>query len=167
MDSGGIIIAILVLAAVIFGYINWRSRQKLKHSSAKLIRYASTAANEVLSSNWDHDEYYTRLYGHAAPELASHMYKNRSHLNKVLDERAELLGEFIDLESFELSPEPFSFIPTHVLEVKAVLRCSKARVPIIVLVNGAKEELTLDGIKVLKADAISVPEKKKGKKNKA
>lgn len=119
-----------------------------KHSSAKILRYASSAAGEILSSNWNRDDYYMRLYKYASPELASHMYKNKSLLNSVLDERAELLGDFVEMRNLEQKPSGFSIFPSAIVNVAGTLHCKKGTAPLTILVNCAKEELSLDGIKV-------------------
>lgn len=140
-----------VIALAIIAVIRIRiakSAQENKHSSAKVQRFATNAAIDVLSSNWNSEEYYMRLYKYASQELASHMYSNRSLLNKVLEERAELLGDFIEIRGLGLSNTSFQLIPSQIIELKGTLHCKKGQVPIVVLVNGSKEQLSLDGIKV-------------------
>lgn len=89
-----------------------------KHSSAKILRYASSAAGEILSANWNKDDYYMLLYKYASPELASHMYKNKSLLNSVLDERAELLGDFVEMRNLAQLASGFSIFPSSVVHVE-------------------------------------------------
>ena len=147
-------IALIVLAAIVVGVLLARKAafKKSTYSSSQMIRFAGSSAEEVLTSNWEHDEYYSRMYKHASPELASHMYKNRSLLNQVLDERAQLLGDYLDLVDLSLGPQPFKLWPSHIYEIAGKLSCIKGNVPVVILVNAAKSELSLDGIKVLKRE---------------
>jgi hypothetical protein len=141
------IVVVLVVVALLVARIAVR---KNTHSSAQMLRFAGNSARDVLSSNWTHDEYYARMYQYASPELASHMYKNRSLLNNVLDERCDLLGSFVEIRGLELRSQGFGLLPSRIYEVAGTLQCSKGCVPVVILVNADKEDLCLDGIRVLK-----------------
>ena len=145
-----LIIALLATAAFVASKLFW---PKSLHTSAQMLRFAESSGADVLSCNWDHDEYYARMYKYASPELASHMYKNKLRLNSVLSERAELLGDYVALKELELKRPGFSLLPSPVYEFAGTLYCSKACLPVIILVNAARQDLSLDGIRVLKKEA--------------
>lgn len=142
------IVAVISMGAIVIR----NSTRPSKHSVRRILSFASSSAHDVLSSNWTHEEYYSRLYLYASPELAAHMQGNKRLLNRVLDERAELLGSFVQIEGLMIQYTKFQLLPSPVIEITGTLRCSKASVPIIILVNGAKDDLTLDGIKVNKQE---------------
>lgn len=151
------VIGIIIVMVIAFLVIVKVRAKKSPHSQAKMLRFANSSATDVLSSNWDHEEYFSRMYRYASQELASHMYKNKSLLNKVLDERAALLGNFVEIKGMELHSPRFNLLPQHIFEASGVLHCSNGNVPIIILVNAAKDELSLDGIKIRKEHVKILP----------
>jgi hypothetical protein len=135
-------------------FLVWRLfPRKNPHSPAKMLRFAATSAREILASNWDHEEYYGRMYKYASQELASQMFKNKLRLDRALDEREGLLGNFVDLQDLNLGGQGFSLVPSQVFEVTGTLVCHRAKVPVIILVNAGKQDLSLDGIRIIKESA--------------
>lgn len=152
METTFITVAVLVVAITSLFVLPKLNFKKSRHSASKMLRFAESAAGDVLSCNWQHDEYYGRMYKYASAELASQMYKNKSLLNSVLDERADLLGDYISINNLEMGRAGLQILPVQTYEVSADLQCSKAGVPIVILVNAGGEELSLDGIKILKKE---------------
>lgn len=145
------VIAVLAVSVLLVTAALRAKKNTTLHSKSTLMRFAKKAAVEVLSANWELNEYYSRFYVYASPELASHMQANKNLLARVLDERKEVLGDFIEIGELELKPQSFKLIPSQVFELTGSIRCRKGDVPIVVLVNAGKE-LTLDGIKVDKGN---------------
>ncbi len=150
--SGLNIFFVLLISALIIGFIVIRrfSRQGSKVSSGRILRFAESSAKEVLQTNWDKDDYYAILYTFASNDLGEHMRKNRNLLTRVLEERANLLGDFVSIENLEVSGGSFTLIPSQTSEVVGTLRCTKGSVPVTVLLNTSGETLALDGIKIKK-----------------
>jgi hypothetical protein len=143
---------LLLLCAVI--YVVRKKKSHEKQAPARIVSFAAAAATDVLKSNWDKIDYYSRLYVYASPELAAQIHNKRKLLNQVLDERKEALGDFVDIEQLELRIPRLQLLPSPVMELTGILRCTQATVPIVILVNVSKPELTLDGIKVIKKELV-------------
>jgi len=144
--------ALLFVGAAI--YVVRQNKNQEKQAPSKIVSFAAAAVTDVLKSNWDRIDYYSRLYVYASPELASQIHDKRKLLNQVLEERQEALGDFVDIEQLELRIPRFQLVPSSVMELTGILRCRQATVPIVILVNVSKAELTLDGIKVIKKELI-------------
>ncbi len=152
-----IYIIVLVLVSAMVGcvlVIKGFTSKGSKVSEGRLLRFATNSATEVLQTNWDKDDYYARLYAYASNDLGEHMRKNRNLLTRVLEERASLLGEFVSIENFKMGGTGFSLFPSQTSEIVGTLRCTKATVPVTILVNTSTETLSLDGIKINKNAAI-------------
>lgn len=141
------LLALIVVAALLIAVSLKAKQRKSHHSDATMLRFASKAAMDVLASNWEKEEYYSRLYVYASPELASHMQSNKSLLYRVLDERKELLADFVAIKNLEIKQKGFQLIPSQVFEIEGILNCKNGTVPLAILVNAGKE-LSLDGIKI-------------------
>lgn len=149
-------LAALAVAAILMANALRAKKRISHHSTASMLRFARKAAEDVLSSNWDQSDYYSKLYVYASPELASHMQTNKGMFNRVLNERAELLGDYKEIRNLEMQAQGFSLIPSQVFQFCGVLHCVKGKVPLIILVNAGKD-LTLDGIKIDKRSFESFP----------